>query len=118
MSEKSKVPTAVATDSKSKLDRKTKTTPKQLPPYNVVLLDDDDHTYEYVMEMLATVFGYNLDEGFRLAREVDESGRVIVLTTHKERAELKREQIIGYGADPRISRCKGPMAAIIELAPA
>ena len=90
--------------------------PKQLPPYNVVLLDDDDHTYEYVIEMLKSVFGYPEEKGFRMAEEVDGTGRVIVLTTHKERAELKRDQIMGYGADPRMQRSKGSMTAIIEPA--
>jgi ATP-dependent Clp protease adaptor protein ClpS len=51
-----------------------------------------------------------------MAKEVDKSGRVIVMTTHKELAELKRDQILGYGADPRLSRSRGSMAAIIEPA--
>ena len=34
----------------------------QLPPYNVVLLDDDDHSYAYVIEMLGDVFGYDVDK--------------------------------------------------------
>ena len=90
--------------------------PKQLPPFNVVLLDDDDHTYEYVIEMLGAVFAYPLEKGFKLAEEVDSSGRVIVFTSHKELAELKCDQILAYGADPRISACKGSMRAIIEPA--
>jgi ATP-dependent Clp protease adaptor protein ClpS len=90
--------------------------PKQLPPFNVVLLDDDDHTYEYVIEMLGKVFGYVKEKAFELAKEVDSSGRVIVLTTHKELAELKRDQILGYGRDRRISACRGSMTAIIEPA--
>ena len=90
--------------------------PKLLPPYNVVLLDDDEHSYEYVIEMLKSVFAYPEEKGFMLAREVDSAGRVIVLTTHKERAELKRDQILGYGPDPRDPRCKGSMRAVIEPA--
>lgn len=116
MSEKSQSVTEAATPSaRPKTQRRQK--PKQLPPYNVVLLNDNDHTYEYVIEMLAAVFAYSVEEGFRLAKEVDSNGRVIVLTTHKEKAELKRDQIIAYGADPRISRCKGAMAAVVEPAP-
>ena len=88
--------------------------PKQLPPFNVVLLDDDDHTYEYVIEMLGKVFSYPKEKAFQLAKEVDSSGRVIVLTTHKERAELKRDQILAYGRDFRIAACQGSMSAIIE----
>ena len=89
---------------------------KQLPPFNVVLLDDDDHTYEYVIEMLGKVFGYAKERAFKLAEEVDGSGRVIVLTTHKELAELKRDQILAYGRDSRISASRGSMTAIIEPA--
>lgn len=105
-----------ATESKPKRQRKTKPNTKQLPPYNVVLLDDDDHTYPYVIEMLGDVFGYDVDKALRMAEEVDGSGRVIVFTTHKEHAELKRDQILGYGADPRDSNCKGSMTAVVEPA--
>ena len=81
-----------------------------------MLLDDDDHTYDYVMEMLGVIFLYAQEKAFMLAREVDETGRVIVLTTHMELAELKRDQILGYGADPRMSSSHSSMRAIIEPA--
>ena len=87
---------------------------RRQPPYNVVLLDDDDHTYAYVIEMLKALFGHPEEKGFQLAEEVDTTGRVIVLTTTMEHAELKRDQIHAYGKDPRMERCKGSMSAIIE----
>ena len=77
---------------------------KRQPPYNVVLLDDDDHTYEYVIGMLQQLFGYPREKGYQMAREVDSTGRVIVLTTSKEHAELKQEQIHAFGPDPYSSR--------------
>src|SRR5947209_5952673 len=81
---------------------------KRQPPYNVVLLDDDDHTYEYVIIMLQQLFGYPPEKGYQMAKEVDTTGRVIVLTTSKEHAELKRDQIHAFGADSFSSReCKG-----------
>jgi ATP-dependent Clp protease adaptor protein ClpS len=85
-----------------------------VPMYNVVLLDDDDHTYDYVIEMLVTLFKHSQETAYRMACEVDASGRVIVETTYKERAELKRDQIQAYGADWRIPRSKGSMSAIVE----
>jgi ATP-dependent Clp protease adaptor protein ClpS len=88
--------------------------PKQLPPYNVVLLNDDDHTYDYVVEMLSSVFGYNPTRGFVMAHQLNPQGRVIVLTTHKEHAELKRDQILAFGKDWRLERCAGSMSAVIE----
>ena len=86
------------------------------PPYNVILLNDDDHTYEYVIEMLKALFGHPDEKGYQLAKIVDTQGRAIVCTTSLERAELKRDQIHAYGADPRIPRCKGAMTAEIEPA--
>jgi len=89
-----------------------------LPPYNVVLLDDDDHSYEYVIFMLKKVFGHPLEKGLKMAQEVDATGRVVVKTTHLEEAELKRDQIQNFGPDPLIPRCKGSMSATIEPADA
>lgn len=90
--------------------------PKPVPRYHVVLLDDDDHSYEYVVEMLGKVFGHGPVKAFQMAEEVDTTGRVIVETTTLERAEFKRDQIHTYGADWRIERCKGSMSATIEPA--
>ena len=43
---------------------------------------------------------------------------MIVLTTTKEHAELKRDQIHAFGADRLIARSKGSMSASIEPEPA
>lgn len=96
------------------VDEETKIAPR----FHVVLLDDDDHTYEYVIEMLGRLFGYGRERAFQMAREVDTTGRVIVWTGDRETAEFKRDQIHAYGPDPRISRCAGSMSAIVEPAPA
>jgi ATP-dependent Clp protease adaptor protein ClpS len=86
------------------------------PLYNVVLLDDDDHTYEYVIEMLGKIFLLPPELAFQHAVEVDSTGRTIVLTCEREQAEFGRDQIHGYGADPRMARSKGSMSAIVEPA--
>jgi ATP-dependent Clp protease adaptor protein ClpS len=92
-------------------------TVQRQPPYNVVLLNDDDHTFEYVIRMLKELFGYPEEKGFQMAEEVHTTGRVIVLTTTKEHAEFKQDQIHAYGPDPYSSRhCAGSMTAIIEPA--
>ncbi len=98
---------------KPRLDRK----PKRQPQYNVILLDDDDHTYHYVVGMLRKLFGHTEESAFQLASEVDASGRVILDTTTLERAELKRDQIHAFGRDWRIGRCEGSMSAAIEPVP-
>ncbi|HHL71371.1 MAG TPA: ATP-dependent Clp protease adaptor ClpS [Bacteroidetes bacterium] len=87
-----------------------------IPRYHVILHDDDDHTYEYVIEMLMDIFHHSAEKAYQMAVEVDTKSRVIVDTTSKERAELKRDQIHAYGADWRIPHCKGSMSASIEPA--
>ncbi|GJM26140.1 MAG: ATP-dependent Clp protease ClpS [Phycisphaerae bacterium] len=101
--------------SRAKPNRNSK--PRRQPPYNVILLDDDDHSYEYVILMLNRLFGLKLEDAFRMACEVDQTGRVIVDTTTMERAELKRDQIHAFGRDKRISHCQGCMSAVIEPCP-
>ena len=88
----------------------------RIPRYHVVLWDSDDHSYEYVQRMLQELFGHSPEECFQLAKKVDTEGQVIVLTTTKEHAELKRDQILAYGKDDTIRGCKGSMHATIESA--
>jgi ATP-dependent Clp protease adaptor protein ClpS len=88
--------------------------PKRQPRYHVVLWNDDDHTYQYVVGMLKKLFGHPFATGLKMAREVDTKGRVVVLTTTLEHAELKRDQIHAYGADRLLARSKGSMSASIE----
>jgi ATP-dependent Clp protease adaptor protein ClpS len=84
--------------------------------WRLVLLDDDDHSYEYVIEMLGVIFGYGPEKAFALARLVDSHGRVTLLTGEKVECEAKQSQIHAYGADPRILASKGSMSAIVEQA--
>jgi len=86
------------------------------PLFHVVLLDDDEHTYDYVIEMLVKIFCHSREAAFRHAVEVDTDGRTIVLTCEREQAEFGRDQIHAYGADPRMPVSKGSMSAVIEPA--
>jgi ATP-dependent Clp protease adaptor protein ClpS len=84
--------------------------------WRLVLLDDDDHSYEYVIEMLGAIFGYSREKAFALARLVDSHGRVTLMTGEKAECEAKQSQVHAYGADPRIPASKGSMSAIVEQA--
>ena len=90
-----------------------------LPMWHVILWDDDDHTYTYVQAMMIELFGHSSETAWKIAVEVDTSGRAVVDTTHRERAEFKAEQIHAYGDDPWMSsgRKRAPMNATIEPAP-
>jgi len=86
------------------------------PLYRVVLLDDDDHTYDYVIEMLQKIFVFSLDQAYRHAEEVDTCGRTVLITCELPEAEFARDQIHAYGPDWRLPRSKGSMSAIVEPA--
>ncbi|MDX1946357.1 MAG: ATP-dependent Clp protease adaptor ClpS [Pirellulaceae bacterium] len=88
--------------------------PKRQPRYHVILWNDDDHSYDYVIAMMQKLFGHEKEKGFKIAKEVDSQGRAVCLTTTLEHAELKRDQIHAFGPDKLISRCKGSMSATIE----
>ncbi len=85
--------------------------------FHLVLLDDDAHTYAYVVEMLGRIFGYGREKAFVLARMVDTTGRVIVETAARTPVERHQRQIHAYGPDPRLEHSQGSMSAIIEAAP-
>jgi ATP-dependent Clp protease adaptor protein ClpS len=84
------------------------------PLYHVVLLDDDEHTYDYVVEMLGALFFLPLETAYQHAVEVDTQGRTIVITCELPQAEFARDQIHGYGADPRMATSKGSMKAVVQ----
>jgi len=81
--------------------------------FHVVLLDDDEHTYDYVIEMLQKLFLVSAHKAFQHAVEVDTTGHTIVITCERPQAEFARDQIHAYGADPRMAKSKGPMSAVI-----
>jgi ATP-dependent Clp protease adaptor protein ClpS len=95
----------------------TATTTKRQPPYNVIVLNDEEHTFEYVIEMLSKLFSHSRSTGESIAWTIHTRGKAIVYTTHKEHAELKREQVLAYGPDPRMELSRGPLGCYIEPVP-
>ena len=86
------------------------------PLYRVVLLDDNDHTYDYVIEMLQKIFIFTLEQAYRHAEEVDRRGRTVLITCELPQAEYARDQIHAYGPDWRLQRSQGSMSAVVEPA--
>jgi ATP-dependent Clp protease adaptor protein ClpS len=81
--------------------------------YHVVLLDDDEHTYDYVIEMLQKLFFMAVETALRHAIEVDNTGRTVVITCEKAEADYAKDQIHAFGADPRMPKSKGSMSAVV-----
>ena len=111
-------PTATVAPAPAKPKPARRPDPQPLPPHHVVLLNDDHHTYAYVIEMLGRLFAHPPEAAYQLAKAVDTRGRVVVCTTHKEKAELKRDQIHAFGRDVRMATSAGSMSATIEPAAA
>lgn len=92
------------------------TSVKQMPMWNVIILNDDDHTYEYVVMMLTQLFKKTTDAAIQHAVEIDKKGQSTIVTVPKEVAELRQEQVHAFGPDMFMSRSAGPMTCIIEPA--
>ena len=92
------------------------TNTKTIPPWNVILINDEEHSYDYVILMLMKVFGFPPTRGYEHAKEVDSAGRTLLITTSQEHAELKQEQVHSFGPDPFVKKCSGSMTCVIEPA--
>lgn len=84
--------------------------------FHVILLNDEDHSYDYVVEMLMDLFAFSEEKAFSHTAEVDKKGHTRLATLPLTDAEQKRDQIHSYGADPRLPRSSGAMAALVEPA--
>jgi ATP-dependent Clp protease adaptor protein ClpS len=104
---------------KKKKKRKTKEENKEEkePRFSVILWNDDVHTFEYVIFMLQTLFGYPARKGLMLASEVHVNGRAIVFTSSLNEAEVKRDQILSFGPDILCADSSGPLIATLERTP-
>lgn len=97
-------------------DQETKQKTNLAKQWHVILLNDDYHTYEYVIELLMKIFRHDLDKAVDITRKIDREGQAVVDTTSKERAELKQEQVHSMGPDFRMKNSAGPITCIIEPA--
>lgn len=92
--------------------------PKPLPPHAVIVLNDDVHTFEYVMEAFQKVFGYPREKCYQLALQIHSSGRGLVWSGTKEVAELKRDQLRGVGPDFYAEKkVEFPLGVVVEPLP-
>ncbi|MGE3317278.1 MAG: ATP-dependent Clp protease adaptor ClpS [Planctomycetaceae bacterium] len=78
--------------------KKHEQTRKQ-PPFAVIVENDDLHTFTYVIEVLQKVCGYSQQKAILLATHAHFSGEAVVWSGVLEVAELKRDQIRGFGTD-------------------
>lgn len=65
---------------------------EQLPPWRVLLHNADEPTMEYVVATLVELTPLNTVRAFAVMMEAHKTGVSLVLVTHRERAELYRDQ--------------------------
>jgi ATP-dependent Clp protease adaptor protein ClpS len=66
--------------------------PKPLPPWKVLLHNDDKNDVDYVVQTIMELTPLKEPEAFQRMEEAHKSGLSLLLTTHRERAELYQEQ--------------------------
>jgi ATP-dependent Clp protease adaptor protein ClpS len=66
--------------------------------WRVIVLNDNHNTFEGVAFALAAVIpGVSYDQGLHLADRIHNTGRAVVWSGHRERAELYWSQLEGHG---------------------
>ncbi len=83
---------AVATVTPAKKPAAPTRKPKQLPPYNVLLHNDDVNTVEHVIQSILRITTLKQQDAMLRTIEAHDTGVALLLTTHRERAELYVEQ--------------------------
>ncbi len=106
----------VRTPARAKPTPRNDDQPERLPPYAVVLHNDDVNTFEHVIRTLKKVFGYNTAHAFLLAVRAHRSGRAVVWSGQKEHAEFKADQVRSCGPDP-VMRHRGACALGVSIEP-
>ena len=65
---------------------------RQLPPYRVILHNDDVNSFEHVIVTILKLTHLNEQEAIERTVEAHVTGTSLLLVTHRERAELYVEQ--------------------------
>jgi ATP-dependent Clp protease adaptor protein ClpS len=71
--------------------------PQMLPPWKVLLHNDDQNDIYFVETAIVSLTPLNQQAAAERTREAHRNGLALLLTTHKERAELYQEQFQSKG---------------------
>jgi ATP-dependent Clp protease adaptor protein ClpS len=74
----------------------TTTRTQQLPPYRVLLHNDDVNSFEHVILTILKLTPLKPEEAIERTQEAHDRGVSLLLVTHKERAELYVEQFATF----------------------
>ena len=101
-SKESSAPAKSGSTATAKPKRAAKTSPKQkppqlLPPWKVLLHNDDKNEVGFVVTTIVELTTLNEQDAKQRTMEAHETGVALLLTTHKERAELYKDQFESKG---------------------
>ena len=82
----------VAAPKKARKKSPAKKPPQPLPPWKVLLHNDDKNEMLFVVDTIVALTPLNAQDAKQRTMEAHDSGVALLLTTHKERAELYKEQ--------------------------
>ena len=86
-------PTGAATKSKKKPKQAPqKQPPKMLPQWKVLLHNDDVNDLSHVVKSIVELTHLSEQDATLRTNEANKTGVALILVTHKERAELYRDQ--------------------------
>jgi ATP-dependent Clp protease adaptor protein ClpS len=90
---------------------------RRVPPYNVIIENDDHHSQQFVVEVLCKALGCSTERAYLYMIEAHTGGRSVVWTAPREVAELKAEQIQTFHEVRDDGRDLGPLGCTVEPAP-
>ncbi len=71
--------------------------PRMLPPWKVLLHNDDKNARDFVVDSIVELTPLNKQDAEIRMKEADKTGVALLLTTHTERAELYKDQFESKG---------------------
>jgi ATP-dependent Clp protease adaptor protein ClpS len=71
--------------------------PQPLPPWKVLLHNDNKNTFEFVIVTILELTPLDEHQAIQRTKQAHEDGVALLLTTHKERAELYADQFQSKG---------------------
>jgi ATP-dependent Clp protease adapter protein ClpS len=90
-------------------DTDVRSVTRLLPPYKLILLNDDHHGMDFVVEVLMKIMRWPLERAMQSMMEAHQSGLTILMIGPLEVVELKFEQITSCHEGK-----KGPLGCVIE----
>ena len=94
---------SVLPDSQVEPEELTHIRARLLPPYKVILLNDDYNTMDYVVDVLLSLIDHlTAPEATEIMWIAHLTGSAVVVVCPKERAEYYQERLLGAGLIARI----------------